>query len=143
WQNGRNRFKELRRRGVPKFNAAVAAGSPTGFWRMSGHPAVQSSFGDRVTSPANGARRPASSRAKVVLPLPLAPISATRSSGSSRKSSFDSTGLPETYPVLTRWSEINGGGSCGGSGKRIFGGGSAAERVIGSSRANAFLPFFL
>ena len=41
WKNGRNRFKELRRRGVPKFNAAVAAGSPTGFWRMSGHPAVQ------------------------------------------------------------------------------------------------------
>ncbi len=41
WQNGRNRFKQLRRRGVPKFNAAVAAGSPTGFWRMSGHPAVQ------------------------------------------------------------------------------------------------------
>ena len=41
WQNGHNRFKELRRRGVPKFQAAVAAGSPTGFWRMSGHPAVQ------------------------------------------------------------------------------------------------------
>src|SRR6266446_6245000 len=41
WQNGPNRFKELRRHGVPKFNAAVAAGSPTGFWRMSGHPAVQ------------------------------------------------------------------------------------------------------
>jgi len=41
WQNGPNRFNELRRRGVPKFNAAVAAGSPTGFWRMSGHPAVQ------------------------------------------------------------------------------------------------------
>ncbi len=41
WQNGPNRFKELRRRGVSKFNAAVAAGSPTGFWRMSGHPAVQ------------------------------------------------------------------------------------------------------
>ena len=40
WQNGHNRFNELRRRGVPKFNAAVAAGSPTGFWRMSGHPAV-------------------------------------------------------------------------------------------------------
>jgi hypothetical protein len=33
WQNGPNRFKELRRRGVPKFHAAVAAGSPTGFWR--------------------------------------------------------------------------------------------------------------
>ena len=41
WQHGRNRFAELRRRGVPKFGAAVAAGSPTGFWRMSGHPAVQ------------------------------------------------------------------------------------------------------
>jgi len=41
WQNGHNRFNELRRRGVPKFNAAVAAGSPTGFWRMSGHSAVQ------------------------------------------------------------------------------------------------------
>jgi RNA-directed DNA polymerase len=41
WKNGRNRFKELRQRGVPKFGAAVAAGSPTGFWRMSGHPAVQ------------------------------------------------------------------------------------------------------
>src|SRR5438445_13464904 len=41
WQNGPNRFTELRRRGVPKFNAAVAAGSPTGFWRMPAHPAVQ------------------------------------------------------------------------------------------------------
>jgi RNA-directed DNA polymerase len=41
WRNGHNRFNELRHRGVPKFNAAVAAGSPTGFWRMSGHPAVQ------------------------------------------------------------------------------------------------------
>ena len=41
WQNGHTRFKELSRRGVPKFRAAVAAGSPTGFWRMSGHPAVQ------------------------------------------------------------------------------------------------------
>ncbi|MER9690184.1 group II intron maturase-specific domain-containing protein [Mesorhizobium sp. M0139] len=41
WGNGHNRFKELRRHGVPKFGAAVAAGSPTGFWRMSGRPAVQ------------------------------------------------------------------------------------------------------
>src|SRR5690242_11466314 len=41
WKNGHNRFKELHRRGVTKFQAAVAAGSPTGFWRMSGHPAVQ------------------------------------------------------------------------------------------------------
>ena len=41
WGNGHSRYKELRRRGVPKFSAAAAAGSPTGFWRMSGHPAVQ------------------------------------------------------------------------------------------------------
>src|ERR1700740_1155831 len=41
WQNGPNRFKELRQRGLPKFHAAVAAGSPTGFWRMSGHSGVQ------------------------------------------------------------------------------------------------------
>src|ERR1700746_2250087 len=41
WGNGHNRFNELRRRGVPQFRAAVAAGSPTGFWRMSGHPAGQ------------------------------------------------------------------------------------------------------
>ncbi len=41
WLNGHNRFTELRRRGVPKSRAAVAASSPTGFWRMSGHPAVQ------------------------------------------------------------------------------------------------------
>jgi RNA-directed DNA polymerase len=47
WKNGPNRFKELRRLGVPKFNAAVAAGSPTGFWRMSGHPAVQQALRNR------------------------------------------------------------------------------------------------
>jgi len=47
WRHGRNRFAQLRRRGVPKFNAAVAAGSPTGFWRMSGHPAVQHALRNR------------------------------------------------------------------------------------------------
>ena len=41
WRTGQNRLKELRHRGVPKFHAAVAAGSPTGLWRMSGHPSVQ------------------------------------------------------------------------------------------------------
>ena len=41
WQNGRKRFKELRRLGVSKFQAAVAAGSPTRCSRMSRHPAVQ------------------------------------------------------------------------------------------------------
>jgi RNA-directed DNA polymerase len=48
WQNGRNRFKELRQRGVPKFRAAVAAGSPTGLWRMSSHPAVQMALRNHV-----------------------------------------------------------------------------------------------
>ena len=41
WKGGHNRFKELRRRGVKEFQAAVAAGSPTGFWRMSRHVTVQ------------------------------------------------------------------------------------------------------
>ena len=41
WKTGRNRFKELRRRGVRKLQAAVAAGSPTGYWRMSRHVSVQ------------------------------------------------------------------------------------------------------
>src|SRR5215472_5016713 len=48
WKNGHNRFKELRRRGVAKFLAAVAAGSPTGFWRMSGHPALQKALRNHV-----------------------------------------------------------------------------------------------
>ena len=48
WKNGPKRFKELRRRGVAKFLAAVAAGSPTGFWRMSGHPAVQEALRNPV-----------------------------------------------------------------------------------------------
>src|ERR1700751_3894486 len=41
WRKRQNRFAELRRRGVAQFAAAVAAGSPTGLWRMSGHPAFQ------------------------------------------------------------------------------------------------------
>ena len=44
---GRHRFHELRRRGVSQFNAAVAAGSPTGFWRMSSHPVVQQALRNR------------------------------------------------------------------------------------------------
>src|SRR5262249_53687885 len=44
WKNGHNRFKELRRRGIARFLAAVAAGSPTGFLRMSGHPPVQTAL---------------------------------------------------------------------------------------------------
>jgi RNA-directed DNA polymerase len=41
WRTGRKRFAQLRSHGVPVFGAAVAAGSPTGTWRMSGHPAIQ------------------------------------------------------------------------------------------------------
>jgi RNA-directed DNA polymerase len=41
WQNRQNRFRELRRRGVPKFQAAMAAASSKGFWRMSRHPVIQ------------------------------------------------------------------------------------------------------
>lgn len=44
WRTGQNRFQELRRRGVPQFRAAIAAGSPTGLWRISGHLAVQNAL---------------------------------------------------------------------------------------------------
>src|SRR5271166_6030711 len=47
WRTGQNRFAELRHRGISKFNAAVAAGSPTGLWRMSGHPSVQQALRNR------------------------------------------------------------------------------------------------
>lgn len=40
WQNGRNRFAELRRRGVSRDWAAQAAGSRRGPWRTSHSPAV-------------------------------------------------------------------------------------------------------
>jgi len=48
WRNGHNRFKELRRRGVSKFHAAVAASSPTRCWRMSSHPSVQNALRNHV-----------------------------------------------------------------------------------------------
>src|ERR1700757_628817 len=48
WRNGHNRFRELRRLGIAKFAASVAAGSPTGLWRMSGHPAVQHALRNHV-----------------------------------------------------------------------------------------------
>jgi RNA-directed DNA polymerase len=48
WRNGHNRFKELRRRGVSKFQAAVAASSPTRCWRMSSHPSVQNALRNHV-----------------------------------------------------------------------------------------------
>ena len=63
WQHGQHRFAELRRRGVPKFGAAVAAGSPTGFWRMSGHPAVQQALRNHYFDSVGLPRVAASSRA--------------------------------------------------------------------------------
>src|ERR1035438_3187181 len=51
WSNGPNRFKELRRRGVPKFHAAVAAGSPTTFRCLERHPAVQHALRDHAFDP--------------------------------------------------------------------------------------------
>src|SRR5437868_431073 len=48
WRNGHNRFTELRRLGIAKSAASVAAGSPTGLWRMSGHPAVQHALRNHV-----------------------------------------------------------------------------------------------
>src|SRR5437588_12777349 len=48
WRNGHNRFTELRRLGIAKFAASVAAGAPTGLWRMSGHPAVQHALRNQV-----------------------------------------------------------------------------------------------
>ena len=41
WRNGPNRFARLRKRGVSKRHAAVAAGAKSGHWRMSRHVTVQ------------------------------------------------------------------------------------------------------
>jgi len=48
WRSGPNRFKELRRRGVSKFHAAVAASIQKGCSRMSGHPSVQQALRNHV-----------------------------------------------------------------------------------------------
>jgi len=40
WRNGHKRFTELRRLGLAKFAASVAAGSPTGLWRISSEEAA-------------------------------------------------------------------------------------------------------
>src|SRR5215813_4573238 len=40
WKNGRTRYAQLRRLGVPHFHAAVAAGSGSGYWRIARHVAV-------------------------------------------------------------------------------------------------------
>jgi len=44
WKRGKTRYKELRRRGIPRYQAAVAAGSPKGPWHMARHATVQQAF---------------------------------------------------------------------------------------------------
>ena len=44
WKRGRNRFAELRRRGVGRDLAAQTAGSPHGPWRLSNSPALTHAF---------------------------------------------------------------------------------------------------
>jgi RNA-directed DNA polymerase len=44
WKRGKTRYKELRKRGIPHYQAAVAAGTPTGPWRMAQHATVQWAF---------------------------------------------------------------------------------------------------
>src|SRR5215469_15179517 len=48
WKNGPNRFTELRRRGIAMFLSAVAAGSPTGCFLMSGQLGVQKALRNHV-----------------------------------------------------------------------------------------------
>lgn len=40
WKRGKTRYKELRKRGIPHYQAAVAAGAPKGPWRMVHHASV-------------------------------------------------------------------------------------------------------
>jgi len=44
WKRGKTRYKELRKRGIPHYQAAVAAGAPKGSWRMARHATVQRAF---------------------------------------------------------------------------------------------------
>jgi RNA-directed DNA polymerase len=63
WRTGRRRFAQLRSHGVPVFGAAVAAGSPTDVWRMSGHPAVQQALRNAYFDSLGLPRLAASSKA--------------------------------------------------------------------------------
>jgi RNA-directed DNA polymerase len=51
WRNGRRRYAQLRRLGIPHVRAAVAAGSSSGVWRMARHVTVQQALSnDRLIS---------------------------------------------------------------------------------------------
>jgi len=41
WRSGPNRFAQLRKRGISRDHAAIAAGARSGYWRMSRHITVQ------------------------------------------------------------------------------------------------------
>jgi len=41
WKRGKTRYQELRKRGITRYQAAVAAGAPKGPWRMAHHATVQ------------------------------------------------------------------------------------------------------
>jgi len=47
WKRGRRRFAELRKLGIDRFHAAVAAGAPSGPWRMARHATVHTAIPDR------------------------------------------------------------------------------------------------
>ena len=47
WRRGRRRFRELRRRGLTRYRAAIAAGSQLGPWRMARLPAMQEALSSR------------------------------------------------------------------------------------------------
>ena len=44
WKRGNTRYKELRKRGIQHYQAAVAAGAPRGSWRMARHATIQQAF---------------------------------------------------------------------------------------------------
>jgi len=46
WKRGRRRYAELRKLGIPQFQAAVAAGAPSGPWRMASHATVHTAIPD-------------------------------------------------------------------------------------------------
>ena len=50
WKRGKTRYKELRQRGIPHFQAAVAAGAPRGPWRMAHHATVQRAFPNAIST---------------------------------------------------------------------------------------------
>ena len=111
WKNGPNRFKELRRRGVPKFQAAVAAGSPTGYWRMSGHPAVQQALRTKLVTSTHSVSPDSTFPLKhnLVEPPCTAPYARWCGRGGvARRPPIPIFGLSRTCRPISRMSPIGG-----------------------------------